>query len=558
VKQSNKNKLYDRRHFLEFMGQTSVVLSGLPISSALGVLTSACSTTSQSDQSKRPESGGIAALNPSQKDELQLTEGLSYYVLASWGDSINAKNESFGFNNDYVAWFPFPDNLKNPGFEEMLLCVNHEAPDPQFVSGYEDSSKSKSKAQVEMEMDSVGVSVLHVRRKLGEKAKWEVVKNSKHNRRISGRTEIPIVAPRDIEGSRLALGTIANCAGGVTPWGTYLTCEENYDSFYGEVLFKGQKRININKESLNWYNHFPQPPEHYGWVVEIDPWTGAAKKLTGLGRFAHECATTTTAKDGRIVVYTGDDANDQCLYKFISEKPGSLETGKLYVADTLKGKWILLDWKTTPGFKKKFRDQTEVLIRTREAAKMAGGTPLDRPEDIEICPRTKAIYMTLTNNLNRGNYFGSIMKLEEKNQDPLSMEFQSSNFLAGGAEVGFACPDNLAFDAKGDLWMTTDISGEKMNKGEYAPFKNNGLFYIPMSGPSAGRAHLVATAPVDSELTGPAFSPDGKTLFLCVQHPGELSKGTKALTSNWPNGGKEIPRPSLVCIEGDWFNHLKS
>jgi secreted PhoX family phosphatase len=175
---------------------------------------------------------------------------------------------------------------------------------------------------------------------------------------------------------------------------------------------------------------------------------------------------------------------------------------------------------------------------------------------VEVCPRTGAVYLTLTNNIRRGNLYGSILKLEEKGNDPLATEFSSSTFLGGGPENGLACPDNLLFDRAGNLWVTSDISGRKLNQGEYAPFGNNGLFFVPMSGRNAGRPRLVATAPRDAEFTGPTFSADGKTLFLSVQHPGELTTDLEQCTSHWPDGGSSIPKPAVVAISGPLLSRL--
>jgi len=138
----------------------------------------------------------------------------------------------------------------------------------------------------------------------------------------------------------------------------------------------------------------------------------------------------------------------------------------------------------------------------------------------------------------------------ENDNDPLALRFDYDIFMAGGPETGFACPDNLAFDPAGNLWMTSDISGSRIGAGEYESFGNNGLFFIPMQGEQAGQVVQVASAPVDAELTGPSFSPDGKTLFLSVQHPGERSSAQRGLTSHWPDGGDTIPRPSVVTITG--------
>lgn len=519
------------------MGRGSLALSAI---GASGFLESCASVGTSSKIPKLPFSS---------KDALGLVPGLNARILASWGDALNDKGVTFGFNNDYLALFPLEGS-------EALLCVNHETPHPGFVGGrWGMDQKSKTKSQVEAEMRSVGVSVVHVAQ--SAPGLWEVKKNSPYNRRIDGLTPIPFVTERAIMNARQAIGTLGNCAGGFTPWGSYLTCEENYDNFYGEAKYEGGKRTIVTKDtadSLYWFNHFDYPSEHYGWVVEIDPRTGEAKKLTALGRFAHECATVRPTADGRCVVYTADDAAGEHLYKFIAEKPGSLERGTLYVADTVNGKWLPLKREANPRLKKAFKDQTEVLIRAREAAKLVGATPLDRPEDVEICPKTGDVFVALTNNVGAGNLHGSLFRLSEKGGDPFALEFTSSTYLAGGSKNGFSCPDNMVFDKRGNLWLTSDITGSKMNKGDYKEFGNNGLFYIPMEGTAAGIAHLFATAPTDAEFTGPMFSPDGRTLFLSVQHPGELTKDPQAPTSSWPTGA--VPKPSVVCLSGALLDRL--
>jgi secreted PhoX family phosphatase len=262
------------------------------------------------------------------------------------------------------------------------------------------------------------------------------------------------------------------------------------------------------------------------------------------------------AKDGRLAVYMGDDAKDQCLYKFISEAPGSLERGTLYVADTIKNMWISLNRESNPKLKKQFENQTEVLVRTREAARLVGGTPLDRPEDIKYDGITKSIIVALTNNVPKGNHYGSLLRLKEKNADPLSLEFETSTYVSGGTASGLACPDNLMFDPKGNLWIANDVAGVDLNKPPYETFGNNGLFVVPASGPNAGKVLQVASAPNDAELAGPFLSPDQKTIFLSVQHPGETSKSLEALTSHWPKGGKSVPRPSVVAISGPLLDKI--
>ncbi|RZA09503.1 MAG: DUF839 domain-containing protein, partial [Proteobacteria bacterium] len=309
-------------------------------------------------------------------------------------------------------------------------------------------------------------------------------------------------------------------------------------------------------ESFNWHNHFDFPSEHYGWVVEIDPRSGHAKKHVALGRYAHESATVARADNGRVVVYSGDDSKNEHFYKFISDSANSIERGTLYVANIEKGTWLPLKRSAHPKLRKKFRSQTELLIRTREAARIVGATPLDRPEDVEIEPRTKAVFVSLTNNVEKENYFGSIMKLEETGGDHGALTFRASTFLLGGPGSGISCPDNLAFDPKGNLWITNDVSGAAMHRAPYTEFMNNGLFVIPMSGEGAGVPVMVATAPRDAEFTGPEFSPDGQTLFLSVQHPGEQSLTLENPTSHWPDGGNSIPRPAVVAISGALLDTL--
>jgi secreted PhoX family phosphatase len=181
---------------------------------------------------------------------------------------------------------------------------------------------------------------------------------------------------------------------------------------------------------------------------------------------------------------------------------------------------------------------------------------LDRPEDIEIDPLTGHVLVSLTNNFPKGNYHGSILKIREKENDHFSLEFEHETFLAGGEETGFTCPDNMAFDPKGNLWLTSDIPGSLIGSNKFGSFGNNGLYYVPSKGSDAGKVIQMASAPVDAELTGPTFTPDGKTLFLSIQHPGERTTDVNDCTSNWPDGGKAIPKPSVVAIQGPLLERI--
>lgn len=535
-----------RRRFLKFLGRGMAVVSAFPLANTL----SGCNNLSNSTQEKGAVNFPIQSIEPTLADDLVVAEGLSYSVLIRWDDPINDRDR-FGFNNDYTAFLP-DDESGDKG----LLWVNHEYIDAKFVSGVS-TNNQKTKQHVEQEQYAVGGTLVKVERDPST-GQFRINKNDDRNRRITGKTEIPIVSERPIRGKTTAVGTFANCAGGVTPWGTILTCEENYQDYYGERDFSANDpdaRV-ISDYNYAWHKYFDYPPEHYGWVVEVNPQTGETRKLTALGRFSHESATVRQAEDGRCVIYTGDDANDQCLYKFIADQKNSLDKGKLYVANLEQGKWLSLDYDEQPQLRDKFEDQTEVLIRCREAAHLLGGTPLARPEDIAIDPENGSVVVALTNNKPKNNYHGELLKIEEEGNDPRGLHFQSSTLLAGGAETGFSCPDNLAFDPKGNLWFTTDISGSSIGEDPYEPFKNNGLFLIPTNGPKAGVPMQVASAPVGSELTGPWFSPEGKDLFLSVQHPGETSESLDRLTSHWPDGGNSIPRPAVVCIQGESLDQL--
>lgn len=550
--------MYDRRQFISFLGKATLGSAVLP-----PFLASCGSSTTPSESFKRISEDELLRLKnlvldpmiPSDQDDLLLLKGLEYHTIIKWGDRISEK-DTFGFNNDFTCFIP----LKEGDSKDGLLWVNHEYVDPQFVSGFQHWEHESPKAhrtleQVDKEMYAVGGSIVRIKE---EDGRWKVVKNDPYNRRITSQTPIALNWDDPIMGKNTVLGTNSNCSGGITPWNTFLTCEENYDSCFGETTYDKNDVPSHVASNYGWEAFYDYPPEHYGWVVEIDPKTGSAQKHVALGRFAHECCTVYELDDKRVVAYTGDDKNNEHLYKFVSSVPGSLKEGTLYVADTTKGQWLALDWDTQPVLQRKYKDQTEVLIRAREAAKILGATELNRPEDIEIDPITGNVLVSLTNNYSKNDFHGSILKVEETDGKFDSLTFRSSTYLAGGEENGFSCPDNLAFDLSGNLWITSDMSGSAMNKedGPYMPFKNNSLFVVPRYGKDAGKVIRVASAPRDAELTGPWFSPDGKTLFLSVQHPGEQTKDLANPTSKWPFDADGIPKPAVVAITGDLIEKM--
>lgn len=530
-------RIHNRRDFIEFMGRLSLGAAMAPS------LLTACQTNPQVQQPVSPLS--FTPLVPTTADDLVLTQGFMYSIVAKVGDPLN-KNDKFGTHNDFLHFVPLTAN-------EGILWANHEYLH-QVLLHNRKMTTPRTKSEFKAEQLAIGGSLVHIR-KSGDK--WSIVPNSAYNRRITGQTKIPFHKNKKVMGKNYAVGMVTNCGGGFTPWKTILTCEENYDIYYGDSTYKNKKRVFVPNKKMRWYEQTPNPPEHYGWVVEVDPFSGKAKKHTALGRFEHEGAAVTTGKTGKVVIYMSEDRKGGGIFKFVSDSITGIDSGTLYVADTVKGKWIPLDLEKTPKLKDHFDTQLDVMIYASYAAELAGGTPQDRPEDVEIDPKTGNVIIALTNNADAGNIYGGILKLEENGNDPEALEFKSSVFKAGGLENNFACPDNLAFDRNGNLWMTTDMAEYDIRAGKYKGLGNNGLFYIPMSGPHAGQALQVASSPVDAEFTGPTFSPDYKTLFLSVQHPGADTEDPKNPTSTWPDR-KGLPKSAVVAISGPALDILMS
>ena len=549
---------YNRRKFISFLGKAglgAVIMPQFLIHCGNTTTPTKGFTTITKERLEELKRLVLEGLLPSEKDDLLVANGLDYHTIIKWGDKIS-DTDTFGFNNDFTCFIPFDDT--NP--KDGLLWVNHEYVNPLFVSDFNPNkhavpSKHRTIEQIDKEMYNVGGSIVRIREENGI---WKIVKNDPYNRRITAKTPMKLNWDTPIKGKTTVIGTHSNCSGGITPWKTFLTCEENYDNFFGETEYDQNNIASHRPSTEGWENFYKYPPEHYGWVVEVNPTDGTAQKHIALGRFAHECCTVYELADRRVVAYSGDDKNNEHLYKFISSKPSSLKEGTLYVADTIQGKWMALDWENQPILQSKFKDQTEVLIRAREASKLLGATALNRPEDIEIDPITGNIFVSLTNNKSKNDFHGSILKIEETNGAFNALTFKASTYIAGGEKNGFSCPDNLAFDLSGNLWITSDISGSDMNRegNPYLPFKNNSLFVIPRYGEDSGKVIRVASAPKDAELTGPWFSPDGKTLFLSVQHPGEQTQDKNNPTSTWPFDNEGIPKPAVVAITGDLIEKM--
>lgn len=542
----------DRRSFLTYMGGTTAAL--VAASSGFGAFVpKAGATTANHLMEGQPSGNGKAltvpfkAISRTWEDDVVLPNGFHYNIIASYGDVINSKGEKFGDAADLTVYFPMDALQGGNNSDEGLIWVNHEFPEPENylkILGMNPSTYDKSKLAsypqlLKMQKEAVGGSVIHVKKEMG---KWVLVMDDTYNRRVDGTTPIQLTGPAAgssaVKGAKVVTGSLGNCSGGRTLWNTALSCEENTE--YGD--------------DYGWPNF---TDEHYGWVVEVDPFNAKApvRKHTALGRFAHENTAMGQTKDGRVVVYMGDDSRGEFFYKFVSSRKFNknnreanfdiLEKGTLYVADLEGQKWIPLDYGTNEKLqnyekdgKKFFNNQADVLTYAREAGRAVGATPLDRPEDVEIHPHDGSVYLALTNNSKHGNFHGQIIRFVPANGDHGSDSFTFQVFVAGGRQTGITCPDNLHFDSKGNLWVVEDFGATEDNV--YADYKNCGVFMIPTDGKDYGDPFQFASGPKGSEMTGPWLSPDETTLFIDIQHPAAWN----------PYPGHQFGRSCLIAIQG--------
>jgi secreted PhoX family phosphatase len=545
-------------------------------SMAAGAVALPVQLTGFTDSAARAASGPaplappFAPIQPAVRDELVLPLDYRADPLVFYGDPLNATDQ-FGYNADYTAFLRIDalDAQSSQGTStDGLLVVNHEYPHPVLQHGRTDAVRDADSLRIERA--SLGLSILRVQLADG---RWRRV-DDPLNRRVTGYTVCRFTGPaagsEALLGAYEAEGSVGNCSGGVTPWHTVLSCEENVDDY--AVAYAGDGK------SWGWHKDATYVKQHQGWVLEVDPFDPAAapRKHTALGRFRHENVAVWHADGEPIVAYMGDDKRDSCVFKFVStgrHRAGDraanmalLESGQLYAADFLNGRWLLLDYdrqealRTAKGESEQllFHSQADVLADARAAALALKATPVDRPEDLEIHPHDGSVYIALTNNDAHGNFHGQIVRLEEL-AGAAGDRFAWELFAVGGPQSGFSSPDNLVFDAHGNLWMVTDISSRYVGKDEYPTFRfqgNNALFFIPTDGPDRGRAFQFASGPVQCELTGPCWTPDGRTLFLSVQHPGEETTDRDRPTSRWPGNqwpdaypGK-LPLPGVVAIQG--------
>ena len=578
---------------------------------------------------------GFAEIAHGVDDTHHVAPGYDADVLIRWGDPVlanaprfnprrqtaAAQARQFGYNNDYIGYVPL-----SPDGDRALLCVNHEYTNPEVMFPGVEAEQPKlgfrdmTKALVDIEMAAHGASIIEIRKSKSD-GKWQIVHDSRYARRITAETPIRISGPATgharMRTSYDPLGTsvrgmVNNCAGGVTAWGTYLTCEENFNNYFGGNVAEHPEEANYkssgipNKEYAwsNFHDRFdinkePNEANRFGWIVEIDPLEPKVPpvKRTALGRFKHEGAESIVNKDGRIVIYSGDDERFAFLYKFVSAgrydpndraaNRNILDSGTLHVAKfaadgTLE--WLpLVHGKGPLTEANGFASQADVLIETRRAAKLLGATPMDRPEDVEPSKVTDKVYVILTNNDKRTaeqidavnprakNEWGHIVELTAPGGDHAATGYEWNILIKGGdpakPEIGalwnaatsangwFACPDNCAVDSQGRLWVATDQG----TAWEKASGTADGIWAVETAGAMRGTGKMFFRVPIGAEMCGPTFSPDSKTFFCAVQHPavdgvdtfepfGRKSTFADPAT-RWPDFEPDMPvRPAVVVV----------
>jgi secreted PhoX family phosphatase len=621
------------------LGQTARAALGLglfpwlrPLGGALAPgLLAACRSAPTGDRAS--DAGGKGSrlafeeLRRGLREDQAVAPGHRAQVLLRWGDpllpgapafdpfgqSADAQALQFGTANDFLAFLPLPAGSGNS--QRGLLVVNHEHATPRLM--FPPGTPAAQRADVMLA--SHGLSVVEIAQQDGE---WRPVPGSAYNRRVTGRTPIELTGPAagsprlatsaDPSGRR-CLGTLGNCGGGVTPWGTYLSGEENVPEYFagriedlpaeeqpgtramglgpdGYGLSALEARFDARRE--------PREQNRFGWIVELDPFdpSAAPKKRTALGRFRHEGATCVLAPDGRLVVYSGDDQKGECLYRFVSSRsvdardPSAnrdlLDEGVLSVARfDAEGRldWLPLVHGEGPlTAANGFKDQADVLVEARRAARLLGGTPMDRPEDVKIDPASGCAFAVLTKNDARGsqpselgagsaadranprerNLHGHILELRppgpDGSRDHSAPRFEYDLFLLCGDQQSgasfhpdtspdgwFSCPDHLCFDPLGRLWVATDGNGSQRQDVD-------GLWAVEAdpSSPERGFSKRFYAAPRGAELCGPCFTPDGRTLFVAVQHPAfEAGSNFEQPSTRWPDFDPQLPpRSAVVAI----------
>ncbi|REE62247.1 hypothetical protein BX257_4863 [Streptomyces sp. 3212.3] len=576
----------------------------------------------------------FAPVAPNTADAVTVPDGYRQNVVIRWGEPIlrgapafDPENQTaaaqagqFGYNSDFLALLPVPGERGR-----RLLVANHEYTDEVLMfRGYD--PQNPTRRQVEVAWAAHGLSAVVVEED-SRSGRLTAVPRHPLNRRVTATGAFRLTGPAagsdllktsaDPSG-RKVLGTLNNCSGGTTPWGTTLHGEENFNQYFANGSSATDLRYGIGTSATErkWerfdrrFDLAQEPNEvhRFGYVVEFDPYDPGStpRKHTALGRFKHEAATVRLTDDGRPVVYSGDDERFDYFYKFVGSKRmrhgnsrsarehnlSLLEEGTLYVAKLTgdspatdidgsgklpgdgefdgSGTWIPLATATAHGAVSHVEGMSaeEVFVFTRLAGDKVGATKMDRPEDIQPSPHTGKVYVVLTNNTNRGkagspaadeanplsgNKHGHILELTERHNRAESTSFAWSLFLVAGDPsdpstyfAGFprgrvspiSCPDNVAFDPHGNLWISTD--GNQLGS-------HDGLFGVATRGERRGELKQFLTVPKGAETCGPVI--EDRRVLVAVQHPGELDGATvEKPASVWPDGPGRIVRPAVVAV----------
>ncbi|MGY4831622.1 PhoX family protein [Sphaerotilaceae bacterium SBD11-9] len=565
---------------------------------------------------------GFKSVPTGTADTVTVPEGYVTQVIAAWGEPVgvagqmpafqwNAGNSAaeqalqMGMHHDGMHFYA-KDSSRGG-----LLAINHEYTDDGLL--HSDGFTNWSAEKVRKSQAAHGVSVIELRQR--DDRSWEVVRPSPFARRITAFTPVELRGPAaghpllrtaaDPSGRRV-LGILNQCASGITPWGTYLTSEENF-AYY----FKGPAAPDPHLQRwglrpspssyYRWHEHderfdaarHPNEINRFGWAVEIDPSdpTMTPLKRTALGRAAREGNTVALTREGRAVVYSGEDARFEYIYKFVSRdavKPGGfkanaelLDHGTLYVARfdaDGRGRWLPLTHGTGPlTAANGFADQGEVLIKARQSSDALGATKMDRPEWIAV-DKQRWVYCSLTNNSSRGqagqpgvdaanpranNTMGQVIRWREDG-DFDATAFTWNHFVLAGDPAStrpeargnvngdmFGCPDGLWVDGRGVLWIQTDMSSSAMGQGEMQRLGNNMML---AADPRTGEVRRFLVGPPGCEITGATGTPDGRTMFINIQHPGESPSersdpANPRRYSNWPDQRPDgRPRSATVVI----------
>lgn len=691
-----------RRGFLK--GSSSLAAATV-LGTSLAFVADSAKQTGQAAQAATNLRFSFSPVAKSIADTLTVPEGYTARVLLATGDPIkssvgpyqnNGTDSDFdvraGDHHDGMHYFGMnrAGNGWDPsGSDRALLAINHEVCEdlgfvhPNGPTNYgAESTEARPAIEIDKEVAAHGVTIVEV---VKQGSTYEVNRDSRLNRRVTAATPCqisgparrsPMLATAFSPSGERTRGTLNNCANGYTPWGTYLTCEENWAGYFNrreddaartarEVA--SFKRYGIGNETSGRYNwsradsysdlyqrwdvsktasranqDFRNVANTFGWVVEIDPFNPNAtpQKRTAIGRFAHEGCWPAAAVAGQpLVFYSGDDARNEYVYKFVSAAKWDprdanrgmaagdkyLDAGTLYVAkfnDDGTGEWLplTLDNPAIASYTDyDFADQADVLINARIAADAAGATKMDRPEWGGVNPVTGEVYLTLTNNVSsssgrgvktplnaanpryyadargdkvsKGNVNGHVIRWREAGGNHAATAFTWDVYLFGAKvsaeadvnlsgltdENDFSSPDGLWFSdaVPGLLWLQTDDGyytdvtncmmlaalpgtvgdGEaKMVTNKAVPINGDADQQVKTyPGQAASPAVLsrFLVGPRDCEITGITESPDGKVLFVNIQHPGENSDSATdptQFTSHWPDGGSARPRSATVVI----------